>query len=77
MRSREIVAAGIVWAYNQRGRSKPMPEEAFTWEKPDQKAHALMDKLKISHDYRDGPARKHEWGSGWVPEAVRLLMGAG
>jgi hypothetical protein len=40
-----------------------------------QKAHALMDKLKISHDYRDGPARKHEWGSGWVPEAVRLLMG--
>jgi enterochelin esterase-like enzyme len=41
------------------------------------KAHALMDKLKIGHDYRDGPARKHEWSSGWVPEAVGLLLAAG
>jgi S-formylglutathione hydrolase FrmB len=39
-----------------------------------QKAHAVMDKLKISHDYRDGPAPKHEWSSGWVPEAVRLIL---
>jgi len=30
----KIVAAGIVWAYNQRGKSKPMPEEAITWERP-------------------------------------------
>ncbi len=41
------------------------------------KAHALMEKLKIDHEYRDGPARKHEWGSGWVPEAVRLLVTEG
>ena len=41
-----------------------------------EKAHALMTRLKIDHDYQDGPARKHEWGSGWLPEAVgRLLPG--
>ncbi|CAN5566380.1 hypothetical protein BH11PLA2_BH11PLA2_05150 [soil metagenome] len=37
-------------------------------------AHALMDKLKIAHEYRDGPARKHDWHSGWVQEAVELLL---
>lgn len=39
-----------------------------------QQAHALMEKLGISHEYTDAPPRKHEWGSGWVPEAVKLLM---
>ena len=39
-----------------------------------QKAHAVMEKLKIDHEYRDGPVRKHEWGSGWLPEAVKMLM---
>jgi enterochelin esterase-like enzyme len=38
-------------------------------------AHALMDKLKVAHEYRDGPARKHDWHSGWVKEAVELLVG--
>jgi enterochelin esterase-like enzyme len=38
------------------------------------RAHALMDKLKIAHEYRDGPARKHDWHSGWVSEAVKLLL---
>jgi len=38
------------------------------------KAHALMDKLKIVHEYRDGPSRKHDWHSGWVSEAVDLLL---
>ena len=37
-------------------------------------AHALMEKLKILHEYRDGPARKHDWHSGWVGEAVELLL---
>ena len=39
-------------------------------------AHALMDKLKVAHEYRDGPARKHDWHSGWVREAVELLLKA-
>ena len=39
-----------------------------------EKAHALMTKLKIDHRYQDGPARKHEWGSGWLPEAVECLL---
>ena len=40
-----------------------------------EKAHALMDKLKVAHEYRPGPARKHGWHSGWVKEAVELLIG--
>ncbi len=39
-----------------------------------QQAHALMDKLKIAHEYREGTQRKHTWDSGWVPEAVELLL---
>jgi S-formylglutathione hydrolase FrmB len=39
-----------------------------------EKAHALMDKLKVAHEYRDGPARKHDWHSGWVKEATELLV---
>ena len=38
------------------------------------KAHDLMDKLKVAHEYRDGPARKHDWHSGWVKESVELLV---
>jgi S-formylglutathione hydrolase FrmB len=37
--------------------------------------HELMDRLKIAHEYRDGPARKHDWHSGWVAEAVAFLAG--
>jgi S-formylglutathione hydrolase FrmB len=39
-----------------------------------EQAHALMDKLKVAHEYRDGPAAKHDWHSGWVKEAVELLL---
>ncbi len=38
-------------------------------------AHAIMDKLKIAHEYRDGPERKHDWHSGWVNDAVEVLLG--
>lgn len=36
--------------------------------------HSLMLQLKIQHIYRDMPPRNHDWHSGWVPEAVELLM---
>jgi hypothetical protein len=39
-----------------------------------EKAHRQMVDLKIPHLYRDGPPRKHDWHSGWVGEAVGLLM---
>jgi DNA-binding beta-propeller fold protein YncE/S-formylglutathione hydrolase FrmB len=39
-----------------------------------EKTHDLMMRLKIAHDYRDGPERKHDWHSGWVKEAVELLL---
>jgi hypothetical protein len=37
-------------------------------------AHALLLDLKIPHVFRDGPNRAHLWESGWVPEAVELLL---
>jgi polyisoprenoid-binding protein YceI len=40
----------------------------------DVEAHSLMEKLNIDHEYPDVPARKHQWGSGWLPEAVRLIL---
>jgi hypothetical protein len=39
-----------------------------------QRAHQLLLDLKIPHEYRDGPNRKHDWHSGWVEEAVELLL---
>ncbi|HVK08431.1 MAG TPA: alpha/beta hydrolase-fold protein, partial [Gemmataceae bacterium] len=39
-------------------------------------AHELMEKLKIANEYRDGPARKHDWHGGWVKEAADLLLAA-
>lgn len=36
--------------------------------------HALLCELGIAHTYRDGPQRKHNWHSGWVEEAVQLLV---
>jgi S-formylglutathione hydrolase FrmB len=33
-----------------------------------------MTNLGIPHVFRDGPFRDHIWESGWVPEAVQLLM---
>jgi S-formylglutathione hydrolase FrmB len=37
--------------------------------------HDVMMQLGIRHDYRDGPERTHDWHSGWVEEAVGLLLG--
>jgi hypothetical protein len=37
-------------------------------------AHALMDQLDIRHVYREGSPRRHFWHSGWMPEAVQLLL---
>lgn len=36
--------------------------------------HELMVRLGIRHEYRDGPARTHDWSSGWLEEAVELLL---
>jgi S-formylglutathione hydrolase FrmB len=36
--------------------------------------HAQLEQLRIAHEYRDGPRRAHHWHSGWVAEAVELLL---
>jgi hypothetical protein len=36
--------------------------------------HALLNELRIPHEYRDEPPREHNWHSGWVAEAVDLLL---
>ncbi len=35
---------------------------------------SLLEELHISHVFRDGPQRPHAWDSGWLPEAVQLLV---
>lgn len=42
--------------------------------KQHQQTHEVMGALRIPHEYRDGPERKHDWHSGWVEEAVGLLF---
>jgi hypothetical protein len=37
--------------------------------------HALLGQLSVSHSYRDGPHRSHNWHSVWVSEAVERLLG--
>lgn len=39
-----------------------------------ERVHALMDELNVPHLYRVGEVKKHDWHSGWVPEAVELLL---
>jgi len=45
------------------------------------KHHQQMDlklqELKIKAVYRDGPQRQHHWESGWLGEAVELLLSHG
>lgn len=35
---------------------------------------AILAAQQIPHVYRDGPKRKHVWESGWLPEAIELLV---
>ena len=35
---------------------------------------ALLKGKMVPHLYVDGPKREHRWGSGWVPQAVELLI---
>jgi enterochelin esterase-like enzyme len=39
-----------------------------------QQMHQLLLDLQVPHHYQDGPHRPHDWHSGWVPEAVELLL---
>jgi S-formylglutathione hydrolase FrmB len=65
-----------------RGKSKELSKEKErliltgygNFRKEHVQVHELMTELKIPHAYKDGPQRKHDWHSGWVSEAVELLM---
>ncbi len=37
--------------------------------------HEQLARLAVPHVYRDGPRRRHHWQSGWLREAVDLLVG--
>ncbi len=37
-------------------------------------AHKQLEEWNVPHLYRDGPKLKHVWNSGWVEEAVELLI---
>ncbi len=36
--------------------------------------HRLLGDLGVPHEYADGPKRQHHWESGWLPEAISLLL---
>ncbi|MCA9246302.1 MAG: hypothetical protein KDA42_04275 [Planctomycetales bacterium] len=36
--------------------------------------HAFLEQQSVAHVNRDGPPRKHHWNSGWLDEAVELLV---
>jgi enterochelin esterase-like enzyme len=36
----------------------------------------LLTELRIPHQYQDGPKRKHDWHSGWLPKAADMLFAA-
>lgn len=36
--------------------------------------HELMERLKISHEYRADKKPKHSWDAGWLAEAVEFLV---
>lgn len=57
-----------------RGNSRLILTGYGNFRQHHQQAHDLMVRLGIVHAYRDGPQRKHDWHSGWVDEAVRLLL---
>ena len=65
-----------------RGKSKELSQEKerliltgySSFREEHVRVHDLMSELKIPHLYKDGPQRKHDWHSGWVSEAVELLM---
>ena len=40
-----------------------------------ERIHEEMTRWGVPHVVRDGPQREHRWDSGWVPEAVELLVG--
>ena len=39
-----------------------------------QRTEALLNERQISHAYADGPKLEHTWHSGWLDEAVKLLL---
>ncbi len=39
-----------------------------------ERAESLLNEMGVRHVYRDGPPREHHWHSGWLPEAVELLV---
>lgn len=58
-----------------RGRSRLVLTGYGNFRAEHQRFHALLEKLNVPHEYRDGPALKHDWHAGWVGEAARLLVG--
>ena len=46
----------------------------FAFRDDHEAAERRMQELGIHRLYRDGPRRAHTWSSGWLPEAVEMLV---
>lgn len=74
--------------FSQYQLSKLLREKAGLFRGPARLAHlgygnfradheameGLIRELGIPHKYRDGPQREHSWNSGWLAEAVAMLL---
>ena len=70
-----------IWKSDRRSKVQMKFKEVLTGRtsevtaQPDDKYMVLdYEVIELEHSYRDGPELKHNWHSGWVPEAVELLM---
>ena len=44
------------------------------FQKQHEQFHADLNRLGLAHVYREGTKRKHHWSSGWLTEAVELIL---
>lgn len=61
-------------AARMRGETRLILAGYSNFRKHHEQAHKLLEDLKIPQEYRDVPQRQHAWHSGWLPEAVDLLL---
>lgn len=64
----------------RREGTKPGPDPRLivlgygNFQEPTRQAHELLTELRIPHEYRNEVHREHHWNTGWVEEAVELLI---
>jgi S-formylglutathione hydrolase FrmB len=75
-RAKELALSLPLGEGRGEGKSRLILTGYGSFREDHENTHKLLELFKIPHVYRDGPERKHDWHSGWVEEAVELLLSA-